>query len=322
MAFLSEYAIIPDFFEALSSGDMGHVKYVLKDVKKRFLEASIIRDMRYGQWKSYCLEKGLINPFDPCRLLLEELAINNRLRNSPPVLPKEPTCNIDWVMEALALSSKEDLTGVLTTESTKAGYDGATDKLAAFENLTEESCWNSHYDEKYVKRNYESYLEELIPILRLSQSLKIYDPYLDPSRHPYCEKSYLNFIKRLAQNKNRIEIHRENRDQGNNGKIYSDDRQMWDRRFQREWGVEFYKAGIEVNVFLWGDLRERYLITDIIGLEVGHGLVEDYKAPSLWKILPKSDKDEKRGKCEIESRYDSSTHKPWHEFKVPNNSLE
>jgi hypothetical protein len=52
-------------------------------------------------------------------------------------------------------------------------------------------------------------------------------------------------------------------------------------------------AGLSVDVFLWDDFHDRYLITDLIGISLPHGFgtTKASNAQTIWTRLGRDDRD-------------------------------
>ena len=71
-------------------------------------------------------------------------------------------------------------------------------------------------------------------------------------------------------------------------------------------------AGVSVEVFLWDDFHDRYLITDLIGISLPHGFGTT-KAPNTqttWTRLGRNDRDS------VQREFDPARRQPLHRFTV------
>lgn len=71
-------------------------------------------------------------------------------------------------------------------------------------------------------------------------------------------------------------------------------------------------AGISVEVFLWDDIHDRYLITDLIGicLPYGFGTTKAPSAQTTWTRLGREDRDS------VQRDFDPAYRQPRHRFTV------
>jgi hypothetical protein len=53
------------------------------------------------------------------------------------------------------------------------------------------------------------------------------------------------------------------------------DNKQWEKIFRNNFEKLFYNAGLQAEVFIWDDFHDRYLITDIIGINLPYGFDTD-----------------------------------------------
>jgi hypothetical protein len=119
------------------------------------------------------------------------------------------------------------------------------------------------------------------------------DPHIDPER-----QGYGGFMTLLEAAGNRslkplIEIHRV---------CYEGSGPRREVRAGREWQQVFGQClkpslallDLRVDVFIWDDFHDRYLITDLIGISVPNGfdVSNDPNARTTWTRLGRNDRDD------------------------------
>lgn len=119
-------------------------------------------------------------------------------------------------------------------------------------------------------RTVVGYSQLLAPILRHANSLVIIDPHFDPSVMRYQVLDQLLGPLRLRAEQPRVELHRVCYDgSGPNRTILSDN--AIEHRFSDLSG-RLQAIGIAVEIFVWADDHNRYLLTDLGSFQLGNGL--------------------------------------------------
>lgn len=93
----------------------------------------------------------------------------------------------------------------------------------------------------------------------------------------------------------------------------------WEDRFRNSWRTDLAAAGLQVEVFIWDDHHDRYLITDLIGIEMGNGYDTTNNEGDIttWSRISRKDRDD------IQREFDpaSNRHALRHRFTVPKRSI-
>lgn len=155
------------------------------------------------------------------------------------------------------------------------------------------------------------YQAALAPVLRHANSLFFIDPYIDPSDH----HQYGDLMKLIAGLGTRsvkplVEIHRVARHGGGS-----------DKRPQVKEVVAALTpaitaaartAGLSMEVFLWDDFHDRYLIADLVGISLpyGFGTTTATNAQTIWTRLGRDDRDW------VQREFDPAYRQPHHRFTV------
>jgi hypothetical protein len=138
-------------------------------------------------------------------------------------------------------------------------------------------------------------------ILTFSNKVKIIDPYFSVSSERYMKSLELicEIMKESCDlNKTKkLEIHTSLKacckycSSSNSVSMKNDFNDC-----PKKWKKEISKFKIDIEIFVWNVTHEskwhdRFLITDIIGLNIGKGLDVDERTPSTWSIIKQEDRD-------------------------------
>jgi hypothetical protein len=285
---LDEYALVPDIFDPSAYSNPAFIEMCLPHLKEPILREALIRDLSDGGWSKFCLQ-NTHNLHRLCREILKKLATGNRLRRFPPHAAVAPTSAADWCQEGIDVSSVELLTGIIAGHITKESFPA--DSVASIEKLTGTTWWQARSPTKTIQRNTTEYLRVLNRILLQANSLMFIDPNLDPSAYNYREfhKLLLPLVNRAI--KPRVEIHRSFCAGDGPRRVFPS---------ELEWKAKFgaleptvKSVGINIEVFLWDDFHERYLIADIVGIMApgGFDVTGNPNDWSTWGRLGRDDKD-------------------------------
>jgi hypothetical protein len=112
------------------------------------------------------------------------------------------------------------------------------------------------------------YLDNLRLILSNANSIKFIDPYLDPSGTNYKEfYQLISAIQRAGGAAPRIEVHRKYSGSPSDPVLTKDD---WINRFKKL-SATLTTAKLKIEVFVWDDFHDRYLISNLIGINLNNG---------------------------------------------------
>lgn len=312
MSLLYEYALTPDIFDKsfYAHEDVGTARFEhLKDI---FLEEALARNLRNGEWLS--LFKNGSRPWHHRGIeLIKKMAKQNRLRAAAAALPDVPGNDVEWCEEALASHGIQPLTGIITSRHIidEIGHDSI---LGGMDRLGSAPCWTCRGTSVRLKRCLSDYEVHLKLIMNSANSIMFIDPHLDPTQRRY--ESVLPII-RLAQDRRPlplIEVHRIiTVGSGRNTQIINP--MDWEARFRGAWGPALSSVAMQVEIFIWDEHHDRYLIADNIGIEMGNGFDVFNRAnvTTTWSRISRKDRDD------IQREFDpaSNRHKLWHRFIVP-----
>ena len=311
MPLLSEYALTPDVFDSTSysSDEVGSIQ--LQYLKEVLLNEGLVRDLRDGAWRS--LFANNVRPWHRRgKELLKKLITQRRLRRFPAVLTSEPCTDHEWCEEALASHERTPLIGIVTTRNVADNYDSPA--IASIDRLSSAPWWARRSPSVRLTRTVEEYRDNLRLILQCANSIMFIDPHLDPSR-----RRYRNFISLLNVMDSRspaplIEIHRVcYYGSGPNRELIEP--LEWQKRFHDSWADALRHTNLSVEVFIWDDFHDRYLISDLVGISVPNGFDTTSNPNSIttWTRLGRKDRDD------VQREFDPATnrHALRYKFAVP-----
>lgn len=312
MVLLSEYALTPDVFDTrfYPHEEVGTARLeYLKDV---FLEEALLRNLRAGEWLAVFRNRE--RPWHRRGTeLLKKMVKQNRLRLADAALPGAPASDVDWCLEALASHKIDPITGVISTAQV-VDEVGTDPILGRLDRLGSSQCWTSRSASVRLARCHGDYEAQLRLIMHTANSVMFIDPHLDPTQRRYSD---VLPILLLAQGRHPIpliEIHRVVYvGSGRNRQLI--DPSEWESRFRNAWGNDLAAAGLQAEIFIWDDHHDRYLITDLIGIEMGNGYdtTSNPNDITTWSRLGRATRDD------IQREFDpaANRHALRHCFTVP-----
>jgi hypothetical protein len=309
MALLCEYAVTPDVFDiaSYSNEEEGTARFeYLKDV---FLEEVVLRNLRNGEWLSF-LKHNERSWHRRGKELLMKMEKQNRLLLSENALPVAPSNDVGWCREALASHEINPSAGVIST--VKVANDiGPNPILARIDRLGSSPTWTARSSSERLARNEADYEEQLHLIMKCANSVMLIDPHLDPTKDRYGHVLRLLLLAQDRRFPPLIEIHRVK--SGPNPPAV--DSAEWENRFRNEWGTGLSDAGLHVEVFIWDKHHDRYLITDLIGIQMANGYDISKKPNDIttWCRMSRKARDD------IQREFDPASHRHnlIHRFVIP-----
>lgn len=315
MSLLYEYALTPDIFDKsfYAHEDVGTARFEhLKDI---FLEEALARNLRNGEWLSIFKNDSRLWHHRGIELI-KKMAKQNRLRAAAAALPDVPDNDVEWCKEALASHGIQPLTGILTSRHIidEIGPDSI---LGGMDRLGSATCWTCRSSSVRLRRCLPDYKSHLQLVMSTANSIMLIDPHLDPTQRRYDSILPLLLLTEHRNPAPLIEVHRIiSVGSGRNTQIINSTE--WERRFHQEWGAALNDVNMKVEILIWDDFHDRYLIADNIGIKMSNGFDVSSRATDIttWSRLSRRDRDD------IQREFDpaSNRHKLWHRFKVPNDS--
>jgi|AntAceMinimDraft_16_1070373.scaffolds.fasta_scaffold02356_3 hypothetical protein len=283
---LNEFAITPDVFddEYCNSLDSRDVNFT--HLQHRLINDALVRDLHRGEWKKYVLAH--MERFKPrLRYLIENLSKNNRFRITEAALPSIPSDDIAWCREAISSHSMDPLTGIVTSDSLFQKFKKQKSVVSSIENLHNVPWWMDKQSQR-LHRNIDEYLKQLSRLLSHANFIMFIDPHLDPRKNQYGDFSELLKAANRKECPPIIQLHR----------TYPKQSKMtmsqWADIFKNAYSELLIKLGLSVDIFIWDKFHNRYLITDIIGIQLTNGFDTDTdpNAYDTWGRLDSDDRDD------------------------------
>lgn len=309
MPLLAEYALTPDVFDssAYSSEEVcGLHLQALKDV---LLHEGLIRNLRGGEWAK-TFDYSSRSWHQRGKELLKKLRTQHRTVLTEATRPSTPQTDAEWCLEALGSHASHPLAGVIATDATAAPHAGNV-TVSSVNRLATAPWWAARSPSLRLGRTLTDYQAALASVLRHANSLIFIDPFIDPSDH----HQYGDLIRILASLHGRsvkplIEIHRAAWYRSENDKRPKVEEVVAALRPPIQAVAK--SAGISVEVFLWDDIHDRYLITDLIGISLpyGFGTTKTPNAQTTWTRLGRDDRDS------VQREFDPAHRQPRHRFSV------
>ena len=164
-----------------------------------------------------------------------------------------------------------------------------------------------------LQRNIGSHSTGLDLVLRHANSIMVIDPHFDPS-----QRRYRDAVTLLAGAGGRrpaplIEIHRVA--WYGNGQDKRPQSANVEQALRPALATAARQSGLTFEVFLWDDLHDRYLISDLVGILVPYGFdtTTDPNSVTTWSGLGRAERDD------VQREFDpaSNRHTLRHTFRVP-----
>jgi hypothetical protein len=310
MALLAEYALTPDVFDVTSYSSEEVCGLHLQGLKEVLLQEGLVRDLRDSAWIRLFLETG--RPWHMRgKELLKKLGTQKRLVPAKPARPQAPTNDAEWCDEALASHGRQPLTGILATDATAAPHTG-TPIVSSVSKLTSAAWWTARSPSLRLGRTLAEYEAALELVLRHANSLMLVDPYIDPT-DPHQYSDLLRILAKLQHRsaKPLVEVHRAAWYGAGNDKRPRVHEVV--AALTPGLSATATQVGTSFEVFLWDDIHDRFLISDLIGISLPYGFATT-RAPNAmttWTRLGRADRDL------VQRDFDSALRAPRHRFKVP-----
>ena len=321
MALLSEYAVTPDVFNlgCYKSRDLG--KTHIGQLQQVFLTEGLVRDLRNGAW-----HKLLKNDCDKwVKEVLKNLKKNGRLVPSNPALSHTPLSDREWCAEALESHKPTPLNGIIVSDATERTYRGnqLVESVNKISDPNKAKWWSPIDSSLRLNRTIKDYKDALELIFRHANSIMFIDPYI----YPPPQSNYADFIKLLEAAGDRppqsprplveIEIHSKIREiRKKNGELENKEatHRIMENTFRDKFGPVLSQSNLKVEVFIWDNFHDRYLISNLGGVLVPHGFdTSTSSALTTWSRLGRSDRDD----VQREFARESNKHKLHFNFIIP-----
>jgi hypothetical protein len=309
MALLAEYALTPDVFDSTAYSSEEVCGLHLQTLKDVLLHEGLVRNLRSGEW-ARTFDESSRAWHQRGKELLKKLSTQHRTVLADATRATPPQTDAEWCLEALGSHESRPLAGVIATDATAAPHAGNVN-VCSVKRLASAPWWAARSPSLRLGRTLTEYQAALASVLRHANSLIFIDPFIDPTDH----HQYGDLIKILASLQVRsmkplIEIHRAAWYGGGNDKRPRVKEVV--AALQPSIQAVAKSAGITVEVFLWDDIHDRYLITDLIGISLpyGFGTTKASNAQTTWTRLGRSDRDA------VQREFDPAHRQPREQFTV------
>lgn len=285
---LSEVAITPEVFTQDAYSCAPVADWCIPNLKDRLLDDALVRNLHNGDWyKSINQNLGKFTPKG--KELLTKLEKQKRLRCFPAINTNIPDSNIAWCAEALASHKQENLDCILVGPATKAECPELP-LVVAVEKIRSHTWWKKS-QMHVLTRNMSDYKTYLRLVLNQANSIMFIDPHLDPTKRQYSEFHHLLQLCDTQQVTKEIEIHRCCYE-GPPKERYFPSKDEFEYHFSML-APKIKGCKLKLDIFIWDDLHERFLITDVLGIFLGDGFDVNDK-PVTWQRLDRQGRDNKQ----------------------------
>ena len=312
MALLSEYALTHDVFDqtAYSSEEVCGIH--LQTIKEVLLAEAVVRDLCNGEWLSIFARDNR-SWHRRGKELLKKLRVQRRLVTFRTLQPRSPSTDEEWCNEALSTHEIEKLDGIIVTDSI-APIFVSNGLVASISRLSGAQWWMTRSPSTPLPRTLHGYESALSLILRHANSIMFIDRNFDPSL-----PRFQDFITLLGGAGRRnpgplLELHRVcYTGAGRDRQVITETK--WEEIFRREMTGAMEQYGLSIEIFIWDDFHDRYIISDLVGISTPNSFDTTRAANNLtrWTRLGRADCDD------IQREFDPAArrHKLLHRFRVP-----
>ncbi len=238
-------------------------------MKNTLLEGALTHDLRSGEFATATLVKSDLHPKG--KELIKKMIQKRRLFPVNPALAATPDTPTDWVEEAIESHKVAPVHGIVACATAKHAFN--SNKLVAdVANCTSAIWWVEVVARQSwnTARNVLGYARLLEPVLRHANSLVIIDPHFDPSVPRYQVLDQLLRPLSSRAEKPKIELHRVCYDGSGPNRTILSNKTIEDRFSVLSGSLR--GIGVSVEVFVWADDHNRYLLTDLGSFHLGNGL--------------------------------------------------
>lgn len=283
MSILPEFSLIPDVFDSTTYRDPSSGNALLCSVLNEILQDGIITNLRDGHWYNYIQTCTSRNWYPNAMIILRSLFSNNKVHSRKPTLTTFTDDDVHWCLEAINLTSTVPLHGIVCSQSVFNSI-GMHPKLSCISQLHTTNWWNNRNRTISINHNPTDFTQYLEPIVTTSNSLMIIDRFIDPGKKDY--RKFIRVISSICSSCDipSIEIHRVEYFGTNKSNIKN--RLFWENRFRTN--LAFLPASIrnKIEVFIWDEFHDRYIVTDVVGITSGNSFsLRNNKPPTRWTRL-------------------------------------
>jgi len=276
---LSQFAIIPGSFNPALASSLNALDLGIGCLNDLCRAEGLFLDLRFGKWSS-----ALEDVNTKGKVFLKFAKNQHRIIQAPPQLPAEPEDDESWLWEAQAYHKKKPCRAIIAPNELAKQY-ASEQVVTGLEKLNQTEWWAERSASLTIKRRTQDYRSALALVLRYANLLMFIDTYIDPRAANYEEFPQLLLAVGSNEHKPVIQIHRASwRKVG--GKIEVQPFAAWISDFD-PWNKRLARAGISADVFIWADMHDRYLVSDIISISLPYGfdIGNDGDPPTTWNRI-------------------------------------
>jgi hypothetical protein len=284
---LPEYCIIPDVFDIKSYGESLNNEYSYRQLyevylsllRQILLEHGIVRNLNKGQWSEFIKNKQS-DPQNRICEILKTLSKQNRLIDDKSNYFINDCKNLEqWCKIAIESHEKDSLDRIIMTSEFYKKYYHYCPEIVKIDDIEK---WSKNIYSIRMEKNLDNYVKYLKPIFKHSNSLMFIDPYI---REKENLRVFINIINQMPINSELVlEIH-----STNDG---IKDKKILENKFQ---ALKIIKNKFKkITVYYWSNFHDRYIVSDLVGISLPHGLVTNSQKTTWVKLTPDDKADVQR----------------------------
>ena len=290
---LKEYSLVPDIFDQTQYSNAVLCGLQLNHIKSLVMHEGIASNLSDGAWSKYLTSNT--GRFHKAGIeLISSIRKQSRLTKRSQRGAALPTTDLEWAREALSSHVSNSLDGILVSHSNAQNFAGQP-IVSSIEALEGCAWWNARSESVRLMRQIVKYKKVLGLILQNANSLMFIDPHLDITKRGYYEfHQLLTSTERTNHNLNpKIEIHRVCYYGSGPNKVIETN-PNWESSFKRVLSPFLHPKDLKVEVFIWDDFHDRYLISNLIGLLIpnGYDVTTDPNDFTTWTRLSRVTADD------------------------------
>ena len=187
-------------------------------------------------------------------------------------------------------------------------------RVERVDRLNKAAWWTRRRPSVRLSRTLHDYQEHLGPILRCANSLQFIDPHVNPTMRRYSQ--FVDLLSMAGRRSPRptVEVHRVCYEGSGSGRNLPDIESL-EQDFRTALAAGLRKVGLQVEVFVWDDFHDRYLISNLVGVSLPYGFdtTNNVNDMTTWSRLGREDRDD------IQREFDpaSERHRLHRRFSIP-----
>lgn len=290
MPLVGEYALTPDVFDSACYSSAEVCALHLQALKEVLIQEGLVRNLRDGDWARVFATSGRAW-HGRGKELLKKLATQGRMVVAGASSTTVPTTDADWCQEAIATHATFALNGIIATNAIASAHR-ATPIVCAVDRLASAPWWSGRSSSFRLNRSLADYQAALSLVLRHASHLMLIDPHIDPSVGRYAHIGQLLQGAAARSPAPKIEVHRVcYRGSGAARQVLTP--AQLEATFRQALNPALAN-GPSVEVFVWDDFHDRYLISNIVGISVPNGfdVATGRNSRTTWTRLGRDDRDD------------------------------